>query len=231
MENSGLQPGQTIAPGSTPAPSTPDSAPPQASPTPPLSPSPAPSSPPENENLQTETSEVPPAPEVPTGLEQPEEVPSNPEQTEITWTASEFVAHEKSASWYMGLAVAAAAIAGLIYLITRDFVSVGVVLFGAFMLGVYGARQPRQLDYSIDPSGVTIGQKYYPFSDFRTFSIIPEGAFSSIVFMPLKRFAPPTTIYYDPKDENSIVAVLSNSLPFEEGKHDAVERLMRRIRF
>jgi hypothetical protein len=39
--------------------------------------------------------------------------------------------------------------------------------------------------------------------------VVPEGAFNSIVFMPLKRFAVPLSIYYDPKDEDKIIAVLS----------------------
>lgn len=243
MENNGLQPGQTITPGSAPIPKTPEPEPAAV----PAPASPAPSSVAAAMPAQPQTAPAPEAPPaqpaaaaapqetalpqgVPTGLEQPEET-NNPNAEEINWTASEFVAHEKSAGWYIGLAMAAAAIAGIVYLITRDLVSVGVVLFGSFMLGVYGARQPRQLEYRLDTRGVSIGPKYYEYSEFRTFSIMPEGAFSSIVFMPLKRFAPTTTIYYDPKDEDNIVNILSNCLPFEEGKHDMVDRLMRRIRF
>ncbi len=61
--------------------------------------------------------------------------------------------------------------------------------------------------------------------------MVPEGAFSSVVFMPLKRFAPPRTIYYAPEDEDRIVGLLVNRLPLEEHRADAVDGLMRRIRF
>jgi hypothetical protein len=149
----------------------------------------------------------------------------------ITWTASEFVAHAKSLGWYVGLAAAAAVLTAAIFLITRDFVSVGVVIIGAILLGIYGGHQPRQLQYQLDTSGLGIGQKHFGYDQFRSFSIIPEGAFDSIVFMPLKRFAIPTTIYFAPEDKDKIVTMLVDRVPFEERGHDAIDRLMQRIRF
>ena len=129
------------------------------------------------------------------------------------------------------LAVGVLLLAALIFLSTRDVVSVAVVVVAGLLLGIYGAHQPRQLEYRLDKQGVGIGQKQYGYDEFRSFSVVPEGAFASIVFMPLKRFALPTTVYYAPDDEDKILAVLSDQLPLEEYRHDAIDRLMRRIRF
>ena len=104
-------------------------------------------------------------------------------------------------------------------------------MVGAAAFGVLGSRKPRQQQYILDPAGLTIGQKHYDFSAIRSFTVVPEGAFSSIVFMPLKRFAQTTTIYYAPEDEDRIVDMVSQSLPFEEHRADAVDSLMRRVRF
>jgi hypothetical protein len=144
------------------------------------------------------TQETPP--EIPTGLQSDTAQPDS-----ITWTASEFIAHEKSAGWYTMLALATAIIAGIVYLITRDYISVGVVVVAGIILGAYAAHEPRQLEY--------------------------EGAFSSITFMPLKRFSPPISIYYAPEDEDRIVTLLSDKLPIEQRRLDAVDNLMRKIRF
>lgn len=152
-----------------------------------------------------------------------------PEGT-IAWTASEFVAHDKSAGWYATLMFCAALIGAIVYFISRDYISVGVVVVAALLLAVYGSHKPRQLDYRLDGSGITIGQKAYTYDQFRSFAVVPEGAFNSIVFMPLRRFSPPISIYYDPKDEDRILALLSDRLPFEEHR-DAIDSLMRRIRF
>jgi hypothetical protein len=150
---------------------------------------------------------------------------------EVTWTASEFVAHEKSAGWYGRLVIIAVVIAAFVYLLTRDPVSTVVVLVCAAALGVLGAKKPRQLQYRMDGSGITVGQKHYSYESFRSFSVAPEGAFSSIIFMPLKRFAPLTTIYFAPADESKIIGLLVDRLPFEEHKAAVIDSLMQRIRF
>lgn len=160
----------------------------------------------------------------------PADVSSN-DPAIISWTASEFIAHDKTAGWYGMLALVTALLAGLIFLITRDFISTSVVIFGALLFGVYASRQPRQLPYRLDRHGLHIGQRYYDLRQFRSFSVVPEGAFSSIILMPLRRFAPQITIYYAPEAENRIVDVLAAQLPYAEYKHDMVERLMRQIRF
>ena len=47
----------------------------------------------------------------------------------------------------------------------------------------------------------------------------------------MKRFAPLTTIYYDPQIEEKIFNILADQLPLEERQPDAVDRLMAKIRF
>ena len=149
----------------------------------------------------------------------------------ISWTASEFVAHEKSASWYGAFVLVAVIIDIIIYLLTKDKISAAVVLVCALALVTLAGKKPRELQYKIDSSGITIGQKHFEYELFKSFAVVPEGAFSGIVLMPLKRFAPLTTIYYAPNDEDKIIEVLSNRLPFEEHKLDAIDSIMRRIRF
>jgi len=149
----------------------------------------------------------------------------------LSWTASEFIAHEKAASWYASLFGAAVLGSAVVYLLTRDAISSAVVLIGALFLGIYAARKPRQLEYRVDATGIAIGPKHLDYGEFRSFSIVPEGAFSSIVFMPLKRFAATTTIYYAPEDQDQIINLLAARLPIEEHRGDAVDNLMRRIRF
>lgn len=149
----------------------------------------------------------------------------------ITWTASEFVAHEKSAGWYGVLLIGSVVLAALVYIFTRDVISTAVVIIAALAFAAIAGRRPRQLRYQLTNIGMTIGEKQYAYTGFKSFSVVPEGAFSSIVFRPLKRFAPLITIYYAPQDEARIANLLSEHLPFEEHKPDPVDNLMRRIRF
>jgi len=149
----------------------------------------------------------------------------------ISWTASEFIAHQKTVGWYGILAAAALVVTIFIFLLTRDLITSGFVIFGALILGYYASRQPNELHYQINANGVEIGHKNYGYESFKSFSIVDEGAFSSVVFMPLKRFAPIRAIYFAPEHEDKIIEMLMPRLPFEEYSHDAIDRLMSRIRF
>lgn len=149
----------------------------------------------------------------------------------ITWTASEYVNHHKNFGWYASLFIIAGVAAALIYLVTKDMVSAVVVVVAAVVFGVYAARPPKVQHYAIDDHGVGIGPKLYAYNELKSFSVIDEGPFASITFMPMKRFMPALSIYYDPQDEEKIINALSQHLPMEQRDHDLVEKLMRKIRF
>ncbi len=156
--------------------------------------------------------------------------PVNPAES-IAWSASEFIAHQKSAGWYAILGLVTIAIADAVYFSTHDKISTGMIIFAGLLMGYYASRKPKVVDYKLDHYGLSIGTKFYGYGDFKSFALVNEGAFSSIMFMPLKRFMPALSIYFEPKDEDKITNLLAPLLPVSQHKPDAVDHLMRRIRF
>lgn len=148
----------------------------------------------------------------------------------ISWTASEFIAHSKTASWYVILGTITAVLAVLAYFLA-DIVTSVVVIIVALLFGYMASRKPRELPYTVDEHGIQVDKKIYPYSSFKSFSIIQEEGIESIWLMPLQRFAPGLSIYFAPQEGQKIVNYLGNYLPFEERKLDAVDKLMHRIRF
>ena len=149
----------------------------------------------------------------------------------IDWTASEFIAHEKSMAWYAVLALITVISSGIVFVIGRDWITVIIFIMVGIILGVAAGRKPRQMQYRVDDSGFHIGKRSVPFTNFRSFAIDEEGPFANLVFLPNQRFMPITTAYVDPKDEDEIMAILGDYLPIEHHRPDFIERLMRRIRF
>lgn len=224
--NTLMQPGATIQPGGV-QPSQHSAPPPH--PTPP--PSPAPTPPPQQASGDAE-----PAPWQYRAREQgPVDgaAPQPPAQTfePIRWEASEFVAHDKTAGWYMVLAGATLLFMGVVYLITHDEISTLMIAVIAVFFGILASRKPRVLEYALDEKGLTIANKFYPYADFKSFSVINEGGLNSIIFMPMKRFMPLINIYYPPEHEREVVNALALNLPRENRSHDLVERAMSKIRF
>ena len=161
----------------------------------------------------------------------PENVLKSGHSSSINWKASEFVEHHKNFSWYTGLILVALILAALVFIATRDKISTGMVLIAALVLGIFAARKPRVLDYRLDDTGLTIGAKFYDYAAFKSFSVIDEGPAYSIFLMPMKRFMPGLSLYYDQKDQGKIVDILAQRLPLEDRHVDTVDRFMHRIRF
>lgn len=151
--------------------------------------------------------------------------------TSITWSASEYVAHHKTSGWFIGFGFVLALMAIAIFALTRDMVSTVVVVIIGMSFAAFAGRQPHVLNYAIDNKGIHIGPRTYPYTMFKSFSLVDDGAMRSISLLPMQRFMPPISVYYDPQDEDKIIATLSGHLPISESGHDLVERLMRKVRF
>lgn len=150
---------------------------------------------------------------------------------EVEWTASEYIAHYKGLGWYvvLGLIVSfGVLIAAFLLQDVPSAIAVGVV---GLTFGVFAARPPQELTYRIGQSGISIGQKTYSYEQLKSFSIVEEGHIRSIIITPLQRFALPVSMYYSPEDEGRITDALANYMPYEQRGYDAIDRLMRRIRF
>lgn len=217
-----MQPGETITPGTQPAP--------EQAPEPPEVPTQAPV---EQVQPPVAPSEPEPAPTWQfTANDGPADVAaSQPQVSAVSWTASEYIAHNKGMSWFIGLGLALFILVAGIYLTTKDITTPIMVAIAGLTFGVFAGRAPRVLKYVVDAKGITIGDKFYAYSDFRSFDISDDSALPAIMLIPLKRFLPPITVFYDEKEEDNILNVLGSYLPHEEQKPDAVDRLMRRIRF
>ncbi len=149
----------------------------------------------------------------------------------MQWNASEFIDHQKSTGWFMPLILGSIILSGAIYFFTRDILATLVIMLGCISFGTYARQKPRTLTYTLLPTSIKIGSKTYSYDDFKTFSIIEEGALFSIFLQPIKRFMPPLTIYFDPDDGEKIFDTLATHLPHVQREQDPIERLMRRIRF
>lgn len=149
----------------------------------------------------------------------------------VRWTASEFVDHQKASSWFIGLAFITGVAVAIIYLITHDLITAFVIIIAAILFGVTAKRKPRTLEYQIDNSGIHIDQKTYIYGDFKSFSVMDEGVFNSIQLMPMKRFMPALSLYFPADAGDKVVELLGAYLPYEERAHDAIDNLMRKVRF
>lgn len=153
------------------------------------------------------------------------------DDVQLTWEASEYMVHDKTPMWYAGLFGVALGLGAILYFSVRDITSVIVVLLLAVAVFVYSKRDPHTLKYSISDTSLIIGHKEHTYDEFKSFSIINEDGIENITLIPVKRFAPPLTIYFEPGDGDTIIAVLSRHLPKIDRDADFIDRLSRKLKF
>jgi hypothetical protein len=152
-------------------------------------------------------------------------------RVDLSWEASEYIHHAKSPMWFVGYIGIMLVLLAVAYFLTQAWTFMILVVVMAVAIGVFATRPPRTLHYALTDSGVQIESSGYHYSDFRAFGIINDGALYSIMLIPVKRFMPAVNIYFAEQDGEKIVDILGSRLPMQELHLDAIDQLMRRLRF
>ena len=166
-------------------------------------------------------------------LEDEEELNHEPELhiEPITWQASEYVHHEKQFTWFMGLLAVTAIMVALAVFIVQSWTFAILVCVMAAATIVYARRPPRVLNYTLSGDGLHIDQRLYSFHDFRSFAVVQDGPLYSIMLIPVQRFMPAVIVYFPTENGEAIVDAFGVVLPIEQRELDALDRLVRKLRF
>lgn len=155
----------------------------------------------------------------------------NDNDTGLTWQATEYLAYKKDSTWYGAYTLGAIVLSAVVFLVSRDIISTVVVLLAVIGLVFFASRPPRQLEYSLQDGVLYVGQKPYALANFKSFSVDEQPDVSGLSFLPLKRFAPPLTVYVTSAMLDTVVDEVSAYLPLEPHVPDAMDTLLKRLRF
>lgn len=154
----------------------------------------------------------------------------------VSWRASDSSDSSPNKQALLGLFVVGAIIVStLIWLGGFDFgtISAIVVVVLAMVAMVVANRFHSDYleEYSLDIEGVSIGEKFYPYSDLRAFSLIDEDGNATIELLPTKRFLPRLSMYLETDSADKVIETLAQYLPHEERQPDFVDKITRILKF
>lgn len=142
--------------------------------------------------------------------------------------ALRFVTHEyhhtdKTADWFWTLGIIALSIA-VAAIIFGNVIFAMVVLLGAFVMGMYAARHPDDIEIEISAKGIRAGDTLFPYRTLESFWIDDEDPKDDIpprllvkstkLIMPLLVFH--LTFEVDPEDIRDILSVYLKETHLEE---------------
>lgn len=147
----------------------------------------------------------------------------------ISWEAEEYVIRDKTGWWYVGLAVFVIMLCGLA-VILQWWTFLIVILLSAVALVIYTVRPPRVIHYSLTKKGLTEGDVFHNFEEFKSFGFLQENGHFAIVLTPRKRFSPRVTVYFPESQGEAIIDALGVRLPMEEVHMDLLDKLIKFLR-
>lgn len=183
-----------------------------------------------------QSGEAPDTNEAPSEAEIEESTPTRQAQdtvddAPVTWTAQEYIHIEKGGVWYVLFAVVALGLIALDIFILRSYTFSALVIVMAIAVIVYSRRPPRTIQYALSGrQGLYIGERLYPFGDFKAFGHIQDGIHHSIMLIPTKRFGFGVSVYFPEEVGEQLVDILGARLPMRPLKLDPLDRLIRQLR-
>lgn len=153
------------------------------------------------------------------------------EQGVLEWTASEYVEHEKSNTWFVWLGVIALALLILAVFVIKEYTFAALIVVMTVSIVVWARRPAMEMHYQLSADMIAVNDKQFMLHGFRAFGVLQEGAIYYAVLLPIKRFSPGVNVYFPHKLGEQIVDVFGATLPMEDIKPDFIDKLTNRLNF
>lgn len=166
-------------------------------------------------------------------IETPEQQVSNEQAFEereiVNWQAPDMIIGEKSKRWYAVFFVVVAVLVGVALWFQLWSFAVLIAVASVAIMMTRRDSHRNLISYSLSTRGIYIGNVFHPYDEFKHFGIIQESQIYSIVFVPKRRFAPSTSIYFDKQNGEKITDIIGQRLPMEQLHLDLIDRIIRKI--
>lgn len=149
----------------------------------------------------------------------------------VYWDAKEYIYRDKNMIWFLAFAIVMFGFVMLDVFLIKSYTFSFLVVVMAISIIVFSQRPPREINYILSGrQGLYVGEKLYSFDEFRSFGLLDEDGYNSIVLIPVKRFAPSVSVYFPQEVGEEIVDILGTRLPMEKIKFDMVDIIVRKLR-
>ena len=149
----------------------------------------------------------------------------------ITWAAPEFAFYEKDKSWYTTMIITAIVLI-IVFILLQIYAGAAVVVAAALVFLTQGGMKPKQVDYTLDNSGIHYNNKSIEFSQLKSYWIVATEHFPRLYLQRTGKFSMPISIFIKDTNPELVRSFLKQYLPEEEDKGDMIhENINRFIRF
>lgn len=148
----------------------------------------------------------------------------------IQWTGTDDSARQRKPGWYavwvaIFLALAAVAFTLHWFLGYWQFWSALALAVIIFITLIVSNRSSQTINYKLSKTDITINDKTYPLSDFKSFTVDNSNGIWILHLMPTKKLAMEYDVIIPAENAEKIVGVFSKLLPMEDSQNSLSDRL------
>ena len=153
-------------------------------------------------------------------MEQNEQTLERPKEYIISWDFLEFERPERSKSWYLFFVLAIGVLLGIaVYQV--NFLFAVIIIIAAITFIHVSSREPRNLTFVVDKSGVRVSDVYLPYSRIHSFYLIVNEDIKKLFIEPRSIAKPRLAIMLnDDQDPEEIKEILLKYIPENKDRED-----------
>lgn len=160
----------------------------------------------------------------------PADAARNSERPILAWEAKEFEEYDRNRKWYaVALVIGVLLVAGA--LVLKQWLVAVVFALATYVVVRHAGDKPRTLAISISKLGVQVANRFYPFSELKSFWIIYKPPVKTLTLQGTSRFKPLIKVGLADVDPLAVQNALNDHL-VEQPKEaeDFIDKLSRWIR-
>lgn len=148
-----------------------------------------------------------------------------------SWDAPEFVYHEKPKYWHILIYSVVLSLI-LVMLLFKQWFAVPVFILLGILVYQYSEVKPKLIRVTITDLGILVSNKFYPFSEIKTFWVLYKPPLKQLNLELTKRFSPIISILLEDTDPVVIKDLLSpHIIQDSQRSEDLLDKFIRMIRF
>ena|SRR3989338_2928500 len=121
---------------------------------------------------------------------------ANSENDKLVWRALEYEERERSRDWFwaLGVIVVTSSIAAIIF---ENYFFAALLVLAGVLLGFYATKKPELVTYELNPQGLVIHNRLYPYETMRSFWVQQQDTAMNLrplLFVHTARFFMPVFV-------------------------------------
>lgn len=149
----------------------------------------------------------------------------------IEWNTVEYEHHEKEFQWFLTAGIVAFGIILSLIILKNIFGAATITLF-SIIFYIYATRKPEPITVAIDGRGITVNNKFVPYSSITSFWVLYEPPIKDLIIIRKEHFVP--KMMFPLGDANPVEirsVLLANAIKEKEEEESLTDILSRRIGF